>query len=221
MGDRSKEIDHTIGKKIKNLRKAKKWTQLQLAEKIGKQDSTVRTWELGRSEPDNATVIKLSQLFGVSADYLLGDSTPEDMLSDFVCSIIDATHEASIDKAGIVTRDYKPDISPVMREKVDSIDLLSGIDYLGILVAIHQLLSAYSSIDVFSNTPEKQAKLHALFAPLIKVIEVFTSPANLKNEPLLDKLSQIVAVASKLTPESIDVLLETAVIRKQKDGGGE
>lgn len=72
MGDRSKIMNTTVGKRIKELRKAHGWTQVQLSEKLNKCDSTVRMWELGKSEPDNETIVLLSDFFGVSVDYLLG-----------------------------------------------------------------------------------------------------------------------------------------------------
>lgn len=72
MGDRSKIMNTTVGKRIKELRKAHGWTQVQLSEKLNKGDSTVRMWELGKSEPDNETIVLLSKLFGVSTDYMLG-----------------------------------------------------------------------------------------------------------------------------------------------------
>ena len=42
----------TFGKAIKEQRIKKGLTQAQLAEMLGKAESTVRTWELDRSSPD-------------------------------------------------------------------------------------------------------------------------------------------------------------------------
>lgn len=61
-----------IGKAIKRLRVEKGLTQAQLGDAVGKADSTVRTWELGSSEPDNATIDMLAEVFGVSVDCLFG-----------------------------------------------------------------------------------------------------------------------------------------------------
>ena len=74
MGDRSKTVNLWVGKKILELRTEKGLTQLDVAKKVNKGDSTVRMWELGRSEPDNETLIILADFFGVSVDYLLGRS---------------------------------------------------------------------------------------------------------------------------------------------------
>ena len=59
------------------LRKQRNMSQLKLASAIGVSRSTVAMWENGSSQPDNSMLIKLSELFNVSVDYLLGrDETP-------------------------------------------------------------------------------------------------------------------------------------------------
>ena len=40
----------TLNERIKNLRKEKGWTQLQLAEKLNVTDKAVSKWEVGVSE---------------------------------------------------------------------------------------------------------------------------------------------------------------------------
>ena len=47
---------------------------IDIAPKIGKSQQTWNGWERGRTEPDFATLVRLCQLFDVSADYLLGMS---------------------------------------------------------------------------------------------------------------------------------------------------
>lgn len=59
------------------LRKQHNMSQLKLSTAIGVSRSTVAMWENGSSQPDNSMLIKLSELFNVSVDYLLGrDETP-------------------------------------------------------------------------------------------------------------------------------------------------
>lgn len=62
-----------IGDKIKLLRRKRKLTQTQLANKLGVTPQAVLKWEKGLSYPDIATIIKISELFGVTTDYLLKD----------------------------------------------------------------------------------------------------------------------------------------------------
>jgi len=58
--------------RIKALRNEKNLTQTQLASYLEKGESAVRMWEIARSKPDADTLIKLSQYFECSTDYLLG-----------------------------------------------------------------------------------------------------------------------------------------------------
>lgn len=61
-----------IGKILKELRKEKKMTQTDLATLLCTTQDSVSLWELGKSYPDIITLIKLSKIFEVSTDYLLG-----------------------------------------------------------------------------------------------------------------------------------------------------
>ena len=72
MGDRSKQLNPYVGQLIKSLRENRGLTQKEIAKIVHKGDSTVRMWELGKSEPDNETLRSLAKFFGVSVDYLLG-----------------------------------------------------------------------------------------------------------------------------------------------------
>ncbi len=57
---------------LKQLRLSKAWTQEDLAEKLNVTRQTISKWEQGINEPDIATLLKLSELFEVSMDELLG-----------------------------------------------------------------------------------------------------------------------------------------------------
>jgi transcriptional regulator with XRE-family HTH domain len=58
--------------KIKELREEQQLTQRELAEKLGSAQRNISNWENGISEPDCDTIMKLSELFDVSIDELLG-----------------------------------------------------------------------------------------------------------------------------------------------------
>lgn len=62
-----------INKKIKQLRAENGWTQKQLSEKLHVGKTTVSNYETGYSEPDLDMLNKMSKLFDVSIDYLLGN----------------------------------------------------------------------------------------------------------------------------------------------------
>ncbi len=61
-----------IADTIKELRESRNWTQSELARKLGVTRSGVNAWEQGISIPAINSVIQLSKLFSVPADYLLG-----------------------------------------------------------------------------------------------------------------------------------------------------
>ncbi len=61
-----------IGIVIKELRKEKGLSQTQLASMLFVSQDTVSLWECGKSYPDIENIIKLTQIFNVTSDYLLG-----------------------------------------------------------------------------------------------------------------------------------------------------
>lgn len=61
-----------IGDRIAELRKDKGMTQEMLAEYLNVTRSSIGNYEKGVNEPSLQVVTKLCELFGVSADYLLG-----------------------------------------------------------------------------------------------------------------------------------------------------
>lgn len=58
--------------KLFKLRKEKHLTQKQVADKIGVSVKSYRGWELSGTIPETETLKRLSMLFNVSTDYLLG-----------------------------------------------------------------------------------------------------------------------------------------------------
>lgn len=61
-----------IGQTIKELRKEKNLSQTDLAKLLFTSQDTISLWERGKSLPDISSLIKLTEIFGVSSDYILG-----------------------------------------------------------------------------------------------------------------------------------------------------
>lgn len=61
----------TLAEKVMLLRKQRGWSQEELAEHLGISRQSISKWESGISIPDIDRIIKMSDLFGVSTDYLL------------------------------------------------------------------------------------------------------------------------------------------------------
>ena len=68
-----------FSEKIAMLRRQKNWSQEELAEKLMVTRQAVSKWESAQSMPDLDKIVQLSELLGVSTDYLLknGMDTPE------------------------------------------------------------------------------------------------------------------------------------------------
>ena len=64
-------MEYDIGSKIKAARLKKKMTQEQVAELLGVSRQTISNWENEKSYPDIISVIKMSDYYEASLDYLL------------------------------------------------------------------------------------------------------------------------------------------------------
>ena len=66
-----------LADKIMSLRKKNGWSQEELAEKMNVSRQAVSKWESAQSVPDLEKILQLSNLFGVTTDYLLKDEKEE------------------------------------------------------------------------------------------------------------------------------------------------
>lgn len=64
----------TFAMRIKELRHGRGLSQPQLAAEIGVSKQTISLWERGPRRPEFETLAQLSQYFGVSVGYLLGET---------------------------------------------------------------------------------------------------------------------------------------------------
>lgn len=62
-----------LADKIINLRKKNGWSQEELAEKLGVTRQSISKYEGAQSIPDLDKILKLSEIFGVTTDYLIKD----------------------------------------------------------------------------------------------------------------------------------------------------
>lgn len=63
-----------FAERLKELRQERFLSQAQLADAINVGQSSIASWELGQRQPNANAVITLARYFGVSCDYLLGES---------------------------------------------------------------------------------------------------------------------------------------------------
>lgn len=62
-----------LADKISYLRKKSQWSQEELADKVNVSRQSISKWESAVSVPELDKIIRLSEIFGVSTDYLLKD----------------------------------------------------------------------------------------------------------------------------------------------------
>lgn len=64
-----------LSEKIMELRKNSGWSQEELADRLGISRQSVSKWETGESMPDIDKIIRMSELWNVSTDYLLKENS--------------------------------------------------------------------------------------------------------------------------------------------------
>ena len=62
-------MNYSIGHKLKTLRKGRKLTQEQAAEKLGITRATVSNYEVGRRSPHISELKRIADFYGVGLDY--------------------------------------------------------------------------------------------------------------------------------------------------------
>lgn len=72
------ELKMIFADKLMQLRKKSGWSQEELAEQMGVTRQSVSKWESAQSIPDLEKIVRLSELFGVSLDYLLKEEIDEE-----------------------------------------------------------------------------------------------------------------------------------------------
>lgn len=209
MGDRSKVVNDKIGGKIRELRKRKGWTQLQLSEKVHKGDSTVRMWELGKSEPDNETVTLLAHIFGVSSDYLLGKSA-EEMYNNFVETMHNDFGEVRFDSHGEPYEVISDEVEETIRAKLDILFRIKDINDVGHLSLIYNQVAKWSAVEDFSAP----LPLDENGEPPASSISASPDAVKLQNE--------VIALVRQIkNTSSLEVLLDFTKARLAIEGEGD
>ena len=91
----SNDLKQIVGCNIKNVRKSRNLTQTQLAEQIGKHESSIRKYEKGLTDIPNEVILKIADVLEVSPAELLSVDewetklNPDGKLSEEVKTIED------------------------------------------------------------------------------------------------------------------------------------
>ena len=71
-----------FNKRLLELRKAKGWSQPQLAKRIGTSGPIIGRYERGEMMPSIEVAMKLAQVFGVTLDYLVSQEAQPAMVQE-------------------------------------------------------------------------------------------------------------------------------------------
>ena len=106
-----------LSEKIIMLRKKYGWSQEELAERLDISRQSVSKWESGASIPDLERIVGMSQLFGVTTDYLLKDEMEEAEFADGMTPEITEGKVITVEEANTfleATKKYAAHIAPAV-----------------------------------------------------------------------------------------------------------
>lgn len=89
-----------LGRRIGELRAACGWSQVELAKRLSVTKQTVSNWENDNILPSIEMLVRLSKIFGVTTDYLLG-------LEDIPRLSTDGLPETMIGHLQLLIEDYR------------------------------------------------------------------------------------------------------------------
>lgn len=117
--------------KLQKLRKERGWSQEELANRITVSRQAVSKWELGTAVPDTDNIVQLSELFGVTTDYLIKDGLDSDEDIPAVARTAEKVKNAEQSRqlliAGIIT-------------------LVLGVIIVGVLLTLSQVIESYQKV---------------------------------------------------------------------------
>jgi transcriptional regulator with XRE-family HTH domain len=102
-----------IGERITQLRKAKNWSQDELAKAIEASRVMIGKYERGDNMPSIEVIARLAKTFGVSVDFLIGEGMNASYDKEMVKRLDDMEHLPAQEKQRIfhymdlIIRDYK------------------------------------------------------------------------------------------------------------------
>lgn len=97
--------------RIRELREGRRWTQAQLGKKIGAARNTISGYETEDRQLTPALICALCDLFGCTADYLLGRSlSPLPAVNDAQARLLAAYDAASVRDRALVDQILQLDV---------------------------------------------------------------------------------------------------------------
>lgn len=118
--------------KFRELRKKYNYNQVDIANKLNISPSAIGMYEQGRRQPDNEMIKQISNLFGVSIDYLLDNDIESKEIDKYIVDpelnqTLKTLAENEFDrtlfkKYGELTEDKKKIVMSVINSIIDEVD---------------------------------------------------------------------------------------------------
>jgi len=176
-----------LGEKIYNLRKAREWTQAQLAEKLFVSDKTVSRWESGIGYPEISQLPQIASLFGVSTDYLLNaemDNIKTENETNQTISKTVTKEEKKLNNNAIKIN-KKINITFIILMSIMLISLFIPMEY-GFTTFFGSGSVTISMIDLLGSTQFKEIFIILIFL-LFTIYEIISNIIVLSNENIEQK----------------------------------
>lgn len=172
-----------LADKICTLRKKNNWSQEELAEMLEVSRQSISKWESGNSIPDLNKVIKLSEVFGVSTDYLLRDDLGEE--SDAV--LVDSGNVQNLRNISV---DFANDFMNAVRNSASKLALAVALCIMS-PVPLLSMVAFSTDKDMMGTIPENVAAGFGVVILLIMIAAAtfifVTNGMNLSKYEFLDK----------------------------------
>lgn len=183
--------------RIKELRIQNNISQKDLAEIIGVAPNTLSQYETGKREPDNSTLIKLAQYFGVTVDYLLKNETPSEVPPNFPARL-----KYLREQKGLSYEQMADDIgyTPAEIEAWESGRKKAEFKTLTELVAYFDTTVDYLT----GNDAPEEEQMEVLGHHLGRIL------TGKKNKPLTPELQELLNIISVMEDDQITALLVVA-----------
>ena len=104
--------------RIRELRELRGWKQEELGQKLNVGKGAISRYEGEKRQLDPATICALCDLFGCTADYLLGRSaSPLPVISPEDAAVLDAYHALPLELRRAVDAILEPYVRPQRKKK--------------------------------------------------------------------------------------------------------
>ena len=172
------ELDK-IAASIRSARVKAGLTQKEVAVALNKGQTTVASWETGRSQPDAITIIALSELFHVSSDYLLGISNFQDQNSEkFLNALIG-------DQVSELSNWSKDKLSQFTSDLLKFCTAVKEIDIELLPLAIDTLISLLHTLQDLIDDYSKYEKMYSIYHASSNLVDHFNSLSDEEQHKLL------------------------------------